>query len=311
MISFIRFLGRHARLALPLGVLAGILLPGLARQFQPLLAVSVVGTMLAAVLRIDNAGLLQLLKRPQLPVLMCIWLLLVSPAIAWLICLAFQLPAEVTLLLVLQAAASPIGSAAAFAMFLGLDGSLCLVSTALATLSLPVSLTAVVAVLLPHYGLQVDAWAFFIRTLVYVVLPFGLAGLITVLLGKQRLKENDDLLAGINVLLLVVFALAVMDGVTELLLNETLLTLGILGLAALAVMLWHSMGHLVFRIKGVQTAYSAALLSGNRNMGLMLVVTAGTAGPRFALYVALVQIPMYCAPLFLGPWLRRSQAQIK
>ena len=42
-------------------------------------------------------------------------------------------------------------------------------------------------------------------------------------------------------------------------------------------------------------------------MGLLLVVTAGTAGPLFTLYVAIVQIPMYFAPLLLGPSLARAQ----
>ena len=55
-------------------------------------------------------------------------------------------------------------------------------------------------------------------------------------------------------------------------------------------------------------AFSAALVSGNRNMGLMLVITAGTAGETFALYVAIAQIPMYFAPLALSPFLRHSRA---
>ena len=51
----------------------------------------------------------------------------------------------------------------------------------------------------------------------------------------------------------------------------------------------------------------AALLSGNRNVGLMLVATAGTAGEAFSLYTGIAQIPMYFAPLVLTPFLRRSR----
>lgn len=65
-------------------------------------------------------------------------------------------------------------------------------------------------------------------------------------------------------------------------------------------------GHAVFRRAGVTRAYSAALMRGNRNMGLMLVVTAGTAGEAFSLYVGIAQIPMYFAPLLLAPFLRRG-----
>jgi hypothetical protein len=42
-------------------------------------------------------------------------------------------------------------------------------------------------------------------------------------------------------------------------------------------------------------------------MGLMLAVTAGTAGPAFSLYVGIAQIPMYFAPLLLGPLVRFSR----
>jgi hypothetical protein len=50
------------------------------------------------------------------------------------------------------------------------------------------------------------------------------------------------------------------------------------------------------------------VLSGNRNMGLMLVITAGTAGEVFSLYVGIAQIPMYFAPLLLTPVLRWHRA---
>jgi hypothetical protein len=39
----------------------------------------------------------------------------------------------------------------------------------------------------------------------------------------------------------------------------------------------------------------------------MLVVTGGTAGAEFSLYVGLAQIPMYFAPLALGPFIRRAR----
>jgi hypothetical protein len=69
---------------------------------------------------------------------------------------------------------------------------------------------------------------------------------------------------------------------------------------------WHLVGYALFKRQGLHVAYTAALLNGNRNMGLMLAVTVGTAGEAFALYVGIAQIPMYFAPLLLGPFVRRS-----
>ena len=76
--------------------------------------------------------------------------------------------------------------------------------------------------------------------------------------------------------------------------------------ATIAAVLLHWAGYLLFRRAGLVTAYTASVLSGNRNVGLMLVVTAGTAGGLFPLYVGIAQIPMYFAPLLLTPFLRRS-----
>ena len=81
----------------------------------------------------------------------------------------------------------------------------------------------------------------------------------------------------------------------------------LLAIACAATVVLHVLAYVLFRRTGVATAYGAALLSGNRNMGLMLVVTAGTAGEAFSLYVGIAQIPMYCAPLVLTPFLRRSR----
>jgi BASS family bile acid:Na+ symporter len=236
-----------------------------------------------------------------------LWLTLLSPGLVWLITWPMGLPDEWRTLLVLQAAGPPIGSAAAFAMFLGLEASLCMVSTVWATLGLPLTLTAVVAWLLPLSGIQVDLLNFFLRVLVLVALPFVIAALMRRWVGVARLKGHDDQLAGWNVVMLVIFAVAVMDGVQDILLRDTPLALSLLATACATVFIWHLVGYFICRWVGLNTAYSAALVTGNRNMGLLLVVTAGTAGPLFALYVAIVQIPMYFAPLLLGPALARSR----
>ena len=304
----LRWLGRQARWSLPAGVFLGILWPELAHLARPLLPPAVVGTLVAALLRMDWPRLWAWVRQPLGPMALTLWLTLLSPGLVWLITLPLGLPDEWRILLVLQAAGPPIGSAAAFAMFLGLEGSLCMVSTVWATLGLPLTLTAVVAWLLPLSGIQVDLLHFFLRVLILVALPFAIAAFIRRWVGVARLQKHDAELAGLNVVMLVIFAVAVMEGVQDILWRDTTLALTLLGTACATVTVWHLVGYLICRWAGLNTAYSAALVTGNRNMGLLLVVTAGTAGPLFALYVAIVQIPMYFAPLLLGPALARSRS---
>lgn len=293
-------------MALAAGVFAGILAPDLAALFRPVLTAAVIGTLTAALLRIQWARMREAMLRPRFALLFAVWQLVLSPAVTWGMCALLGLPAAMALCLTLQAAAPPIGSAAVFALILGLDGALSVLGTVATTLLLPATLTPLVA-LLASPGLQVDLAQFFLRVALLVAAPFALAGSIRAALGAERLARNDDLLGSLNVVLLVVFAIGVMDGVTARFLAEPALITGLLAAACMATVLLHFAGFAAFRWAGAQSAYSAAICSGNRNMGLMLAVTGGTAGPEFSLYVGLAQIPMYFAPLALGPFVRRAR----
>lgn len=306
MRSFLGILTRRARWALPGGVFAGILLPDLAALLRPLLTAAVIGTLTAVLLRLDWKQLGSVLRRPALPAAIVAWQLAASPLLAWSLGRLLDLPPEPSILLVLQAAAPPIGSAAVFALILGLEGAISVVVAVATTLLLPLTLTPLVGLLLPGAGIEVELAPFFARVSLLVLLPFALAWALRRLIGVPRLVRNDELLGGLNVLLLVVFAVAVMDGVTARLLRDPQYIGLLLGFAFLATAALHLAGYLLFRRAGVHTGFEAAILSGNRNMGLMLVVTAGTAGEAFSLYVGIVQIPMYFAPLLLMPLLRRS-----
>jgi BASS family bile acid:Na+ symporter len=308
-LGLLTFLSRQARWALPAGVFLGVLFPWLAELLRPLLTAAVIGTLTGALLRLDWRRFGDLGRRPALPAALSLWQLLLSPLLVWIGSAALGLPPDLRMVLLLQAAAPPIGSAAVFALILGLDGVLAALSTVVSTLMLPLTLTPLVALLLPATGVQVDLLPFFLRVTLLVVVPFALAGLLRRLIGPERLHRADAILGGSNVLLLVVFAIAVMDGVTMRLLDEPVQVAVLLATACVAGLLLHLSAYLLFRRSGTTVAYTSAILGGNRNVGLMLVITAGTAGEVFSLYVGIAQIPMYFAPLLLTPLLRRGRAQ--
>lgn len=301
----LRRLGAHARFALALGVFAGVLLPDLAALLRPLLTPAVIGTILFALLRLNWSLLAVYASRPAFPLLLAAWQLVASPALIWSAAALLGLPTALALSLTLQAAAPPIGAAAVFALILGLDGAIAILGTLAATLALPLTLTPLVA-LLDAPGLHVDLGAFFLRVALLVAAPFALAWAIRGVANVERLRRNDELLGGANVLLLVVFAVGVMDGVTARLIAEPAAIGVMLAAACIATLLLHVAGFAVFRWAGAQAAYSAAICSGNRNMGLMLAVTGASAGAEFSLYVGIAQIPMYFAPLLLAPFVRRG-----
>ena len=71
--SALGFLGRQARWALPAGVFVGIALPDLAALLRPLLTLAVIGTLTAALLRLDWNRLAEGLRRPALPGAIALW----------------------------------------------------------------------------------------------------------------------------------------------------------------------------------------------------------------------------------------------
>jgi bile acid:Na+ symporter, BASS family len=304
---FLVLLGRHARWALPAGVFAGIVLPDLASLLRPLLTPAVMGTLAAALLRLDWSHLAVHARQPGFAAALCAWQLVASPLMVWLVVRALDLAPELQLALTLQAAAPPMGSAAAFALILGLDGALAAFGTVVSTLLLPATLTPLV-VLLPETVLKIDLAEFFVRVLLVVGAPFALADVMKRLLGAGSLARNHELLGGLNVLLLVIFAIGVMDGVTARLASDPGFVGALLGAACVTTALLHLAAYVLFRGIGARGALGAAVLSGNRNMGLMLAITAGTAGETFSLYVGIAQIPMYFAPLLLTPFVRRRMA---
>src|SRR5690606_2364456 len=115
------------------------------------------------------------------------------------------------------------------------------------TMLLPFTLTAVVGLLLGGSGLSVDLLAFFSRVALLVATPFVLAWLLRRVLGEAIARHGDDVLGGINVLLLVVFAIAVMDGVTARLLADPGYVGTLLLAACGATALLHLAGYLLFR----------------------------------------------------------------
>lgn len=307
MLSLLAFLSRQARWALPAGVFVGIALPGLATLLRPLLTAAVIGTLTGALLRLDWRRFAEIGRRPVLPATLALWQLVASPLLVWYGTALAGMPPDLRLVLLLQAAAPPIGSAAVFALILGLDGVLAALSTVTSTLLLPLTLTPLVVLLLPEAGVRVDLIPFFVRVTLLVAVPFVLAWILRRLVGLERLRNADALLGGTNVVLLVIFAIAVMDGVTARLFSEPLVIGALLLASCGAAILLHLAGYLLFRRAGTIGAYTSAVLSGNRNVGLMLVITAGTAGELFSLYVGVAQIPMYFAPLLLTPLLRESR----
>lgn len=302
VVHVLHALAERTRLVLPAGIALGLLLPGLAALLNPLLPYAVFALLVHSMVRTDWPALRLTLRRPLVSLLALLWLLLAAPLLMRLAADALALPADLRDCLVLVAAMPPILSGPVLAALLGLDAATALLVVVTATLALPLTLPGI-AMLATDTAFAAP-WALFLRLLLVIAGALAVALLLRRLAGPAALARHARALDGIGLLLLLLFAAALMDGVGAALTADpgavALFTLaafaGNLGLQAA--------GAIAFRPAGRRLAVTIGFLGGNRNAALLLAVLPSPE-PALLLFVAVVQFPIYLLPSLLLPLYRR------
>src|SRR6267143_1096830 len=125
------WLGRQGTRAIAVVVFIGIAAPSLDALVKPFVPDAIFALLCIAFLRVETAALRAHLGRPGLLVAVTAWTMLVIPALVGGAGLAVGLPTrtpDLFLALMLQAVASPMMAAPAFAAVMGLDATLVLVT---------------------------------------------------------------------------------------------------------------------------------------------------------------------------------------
>jgi BASS family bile acid:Na+ symporter len=302
-------LSRHAATVLAVGVFAGLALPDLARWMRPSLPVAVAGLLFLALLRVDWLELSRHLSRPLSAALLCVWFLIVTPLLVCLAAPLFGVDGGLATALILAAACPPIVSGPAMAQLLRLDAPLMLVSVVSASLLAPFTVVAV-STYLVGIELHLDPLALFSR-LALLIGGCVLAALtVRRLLGSARLARCATPIDSVSVVLLLVFAIAIMDGVTLLVARDPWQVLAFVIAAFVANIVLQMLGTGAALAMGRRAALTVGFASGNRNMGLLLAVLPQSSAPEVLLFFAVAQLPIYMLPAALGPayryWLNRG-----
>lgn len=301
------FLGRYATRFLAGGLLLGIVFPPLATLAKPLLVPTLLIPLTLALVRLDWRAMAAYRQRPMLAAALLVWLLAVSPLLVWLVTTwlqAFGLPGSLRQALVLMAASSPIVSSVAIALLVGLDATLAIVAVLLATALVPFTLPLMALALL-GLTLDIGVGVFMVRLGLLVGSAFLAAWILRRWIPESVLAARTDVLDGLTVVNLLLFGLAIMDGVTVYALERP----AYVGLAILAAfafnLLLQAAGAMAFGRLPRRAALTVGLLSGNCNMGLVLVALQGKAEFEVTIFFALAQVPMYVLPALLEPVYRK------
>lgn len=302
--SILVWLGRHGSRLIALGVLLGLTVPPLASLMRPLLIVTIVGPFLIALIRLDWRRLGRQLGRPAETGLMVAWLLLLSPLLVHAAILPLGLPPAIHAGIVLMATAAPLMASGNLAFMLGLDAALAVVVTLCATALMPFTLPPIALHLL---GVELDmaVGELMLRLGAVVGGCFAVAWVLRRLLPAGFTERHAEPLDGLAVLGLLLFGVAIMDGVTALILERPWFVLSCaLAIYALNLCL-QAFGALLFVWRPRAEALTLGLCSGNRNLGLLLAALADEASAELFVFVAVAQLPIYTLPALQRPLYRR------
>jgi len=309
MLRALAFLGRHGTWLLAGGLFIGLLLPPLAALVRPALSIFIFLLTTASFLSIDWHALGVHVRRPRMLVMVLAWTLLAVPVVTALACRLIGLPAALAQGLVLWAASPPLISVAAIALLLGLDGALALLLMVAATFIMPFTLPPLVLGLI---GLKLGIGI--VPLMRNLVLFIGGAALLTAalrrLIGVAWLHRHALELSGLNVLILLLFAIGIMDGVQRLLIQHPQQVLFYAAAALGASLALQGLSFLAFSFLPRVDALTVGLVGGNNNLALVWANLGAAATPALTLFFAVVQLPIYVLPAALKPVYRRFGAGV-
>ena len=304
------WLGRQGSRAIAAVVFIAIALPVLDALFKPFVTEAIFALLCLAFLRVDAAALSAHFRRPGLVLAATAWTSLALPTLFGAGCLLTHLDSRSPALflgLMLQAVASPMMAAPAFAAVMGLDATLVLTtlvtSTALTPLSAPLFAYGFIGP-----ALTMSPLALGVKLFAILAGSFLAAAIIRRFAGLAAIRRYSDQIDGLNIVLVYIFVAAVMENVGSRFLAAPLAMIEFTAFAFAVTFAALGLTTLVFAAAGRERAFVLGMMASQRNMGLMLAATGGALPDLTWLYFALAQFPVYLSPLLLSSLARRVKA---
>lgn len=308
LIVLLQFMGRHASLALPISVATGLLIAPLSNLLSHILIPALLIPLTLSLVRVEIEALFLSLKQWKPLLLICLWLLIVTPVFFYLAFTLIDSPVAIENASIIAAAAPPVTASAALALFFRFNAAICVVATVITMLLVPITLPALMAYLIT-VDFDLNLWALSLRLALFILAAFIIALLIKKWMGVERIHQQKFILDGISVFFISLFTIGIMRGAGDFFLEQPTYILQVFFISTIVITLLYSVTCLVFWKLGPSTAMAVALMAGNCNLGLMYLVLAEQASLDLLVYFAIGQIPMYSLPTILTPLIKRLNQQ--
>lgn len=306
------WLGGQGTRAVAAVVFIALAVPPLGMLLRPYVTEAILVLLCISFMRVDLAALYGHLRRPALVATATAWTTVGVPLIVGLTAhvtgLTDRAPG-LSLALMLQSMASPMMAAPALAALMGLDATLVLVTLVTATAVVPFTASLFASLFLGGM-LSISPLTLGLKLLGILAVSLFVATMIRWIFGAEAIQRHKQPIDGFNIVILLMFASAVMGDVAHDFVVDPLFTIGIAALAFAVYFTLLAMTTLLFRRIGYERALALGLMVSQRNLGLMLAATAGALPPTTWLYFALTQFPIHLAPYLLTPIARRLTVRV-
>jgi len=206
-------------------------------------------------------------------------------------------------IVILHLATTPITSSAAFAALMGLDAAFALMALLVSCAIAPATTVTFSYMFLGtslFSPIELGAKLFF-----FFAASGAIAYAIRRIAGQEWIERQKEPIDGLNLISMLVFAIAAMDGVPRHVMADPLLAaellLLIVGLAGLMI----GLSALVFLRAGAGRGLAIGLLAAFRNLGVIMAALGANLPDLAWFYFAMAQFPIYLLPILVQRLARR------
>lgn len=292
----LRLIARHGRLALVAGLLAGLLLPGLAQALRPAIPYLIACLLSVTAARIGLRAVIGSLPDLRSTSRIILVYQVVLPALVLVPALLLGITGHtIVLAIILLLAAPSVTGAPNFAILVDQDPAPALRLLILGTAVFPISVLPFLWVM-PEFSdplKLIGAGAqFFVLIGVAAAFGFALHGW----LGPPQARDLKTL-DGLAAVLLAVVVVGLMSAIGPAIRAEPVTLLG-WAIAAIAINLGLQTATALWLGPAPETP-ARAIVAGNRNIALMLLALPPEATTELLIFIGCYQIPMYLTPMVM------------
>jgi BASS family bile acid:Na+ symporter len=302
--SSIEWVGRYGTLLMPIGIIIGCLFQPLAELLRPLLPATVFIMLTIVLSRMDVERAIAHLRSPKIFLLSLLWGFAVLPLLFVFLLQFVSISPGLRAALIIYATSPPNYAAAALAFVMGLDGALTVATIFAATALHPVVTPAFTDAFVPH-AISISGFDLGIRLAGLIggasLVAFGLSKY----MGTARRMAASTLFDGLNVMIMIVFAIALMDGIPARVIAQPGYALALIALATGLHLGLNALTAFIFMISGKQRALTLGYAHAGRNIAVVMSVLGSAAPDDAWLFFAMLQFPIYCLPMLLKPLYKR------